>query len=288
MSSAPTPFYKTIYVKIIATVLVLYCLIWLFSPTLVKYFAKEPLAKMGLILAPESSIRLNPFLTRLTVTNLTLQKDNKTVFSTKNLALQIALHKILFDEVKIEELTIDGITVEVEKNADKLFVAGVDLSTNEEVEKVKEKPEEATKPLPYNIILSAFKLTNVNVNVLIDQNPHTAIISEFLINNIEASQIKQKANVQLKSTVDNAPLNVNASVNLDNGNGVIESDIDISRFPLADIKHLIEPLNTLSGNISFTSKQTKSKSVTHQILVNSRIFFTYLLMDLVAKNGSYR
>jgi hypothetical protein len=259
MSSVSAPIYKRIYVKIIAAVLCLYCLLWAISSPLIKHFAKAPLADMGLVLSPDSQIRYNPFLTRVTVTDLALTKNDKIVFSTQSLALQLALHKIPFDLIEIEELSINGITVDVEKESGTLFIAGVDLTPNNETEQ-KETPQktspEKAEPLPYKVILSSLALTNVDVNALLDKNKHTFNISTLYVNDIEATELKQSANIKLQSLINKAPLNVNASIDFNNGNGLIESDTHISQFPLANIKHLIEPLKQLDGSITFSSKQT--------------------------------
>ena len=254
--STSTPIYKTIYVKVIAAILVLYCLIWLFSSPLIKYFAKEPLADMGVLLSENSQIRFNPFLTRISITDLALLKKDKTVFSIQNLALQVALRKVPFDTIEIEEFAINGITVDVKQEENTLFVAGIDLSTKEETVPAEDTPTEKTEPSSYKVILKSLKLTNANVSALLEKNPHTFNITELYINNIEASQLQQSAGVILKSSLDSAPLNLNANLSFNNGDGVIESTTSLSQFPLAGIKHLITPITALEGAISFSSKQT--------------------------------
>lgn len=250
-----TPIYKKMYFKVISIVLIIYCLIWLLSSPLITYFAKEPLAEMGLVLSPESTVRFNPFLTRVTITEFSWLKDEKNVFDIQSLALQVALHKVLFDIIEIEELSINGITIDVEKDADKLFVAGIDLSSTESDEEEK-TPEESEEPLPYKVLLKSLAITNINVNALLDKNPHTYKITELYINNIEATQIQQSANIKLLSLFNDAPLNLNASLAFNNGEGLVESDILINKFPLTTINHLVEPLKQLSGTVTFSSKQT--------------------------------
>lgn len=259
MSSDSRPIYKTVLFKITATLLILYCIVWALSSPLIKYFAKEPLADMGLVLSDSSKIIYNPFLTRVTVSNLSLLKEEQTVLSSKHVALQLALHKLFIDKVVIEEFTVDGVTLEIEKEADKLIVAGVQITPKSSDEKTIKENDEAVdvskEPLPYQVLLDALVLTNTNVNVLLEKQRHQLVINELVVNNIQATESEQSASLTLQSLIDSAPLNITANLHLKNGDGGIKSDIQISEYPLTKIKHLIEPLNQLTGTLSFSSEQ---------------------------------
>ena len=254
MSTTSTPLYKKMYFKVISIVLIIYCLIWLLSSPLITHFAKEPLAEMGLVLSPESTVRFNPFLTKVTITEFSWLKDDKNVFDIQSLNLQVALHEVLFDTIEIEEFAINGVTIDIKKEADKLFVAGIDLSSTESDEE--NTPTEPEEPLPYKVLLKSFAITNINVNALLDKNSHTYKINKLFINDIEATQTQQSAKVTLLSLFNNAPLNLNANLAFNNGEGVVESDMLIDKFPLSTINHFLEPLKQLSGSLTFSSKHT--------------------------------
>ncbi len=260
MSSKSRPLYKTIFIAIVATVFTLYLLIWTLSSTVIKHFAAEPLAEMGLILSESSQITFNPFLTRVTITDLLLTKENKTVLSAKALTLQLALHKLLSDKVLIEEFLINGIDIEIEKNADKIMVAGVQIAPpveSKENSDAKEPQPETThkEPLPYQILLDALVLTNSNVNILLDGHSHKFTINKLKVSDIQATELEQIAAIDMQSLIDDAPLNITANVLLNNGNGTIKSSTEISKYPLTKILHLIKPLHELDGNVSFSSEQ---------------------------------
>jgi len=255
MSTTAVPLYKRILFKIVVAICILYCLIWIISSPLIKHFAKAPLAEYGLTLSDDTSIRFNPFLTRLSISDLTLQKDNNAVFITEHLTLQLALHKLPFDIIQLEVLSINGVTLKVEKSNNDLFVAGINTTTPKESTTSDEntQPTKTSEqgPLPYQVRLNTFTLSNTLIDVMYEGVPHKLDIKELLISNIRASQTQQAAMLQLTSLLDNAQFNVSSEVNLENNNGNITSDIEINEYSLAHIAHFIEPLDSLAGALSF-------------------------------------
>jgi len=255
MSTTTVPLYKRILFKIVVAICILYCLIWIISSPLIKHFAKAPLAEYGLTLSDDTSIRFNPFLTRLSISDLTLQKDNNAVFITEHLTLQLALHKLPFDIIQLEILSIDGVTLKVEKTSNDLFVAGINTTTPKESTTSDEntQPTKTSEqgPLPYQVRLNTFTLSNTLIDVMYEGVPHKLDIKELLISNIRASQTQQAATLQLTSLLDNAQFNVSSEVNLENNNGNITSNIEINEYSLAHIAHFIEPLDSLAGALSF-------------------------------------
>jgi len=252
--ASPSPFYKTLLFKIFAFFIILYCLIWILSSPIIKYFAKEPLAKYRLTLAPGSYISFNPFLTRVTITDLALLKNNKPVFKTEHLALQIALHKIPFDIIELEEFSINKVSVDIEKNKADLWVAGVNLTSLNTPETTKEDAT-SSQPSPYQVKLHSLALSNSTVNILYNGAEHTFAIQELLINKINASQSQQSAELKLNSSLDGATVMLASDVNLKDNKGTISNDIKISDYSLSKIKHFIEPVTMLDGLLSLSSTQ---------------------------------
>lgn len=261
MSFRALPFYKRLLIIISASIFILYCLIWVLSSPIIKHFAKEPLAEYGLTLSEEASISFNPFLTRVDVTNLALLKDNVPVLKAKELAVQIALHKIPFNVLKVEEFLIDGVLVKINKNESDLFVAGVNITPEETEPAIDESSTEETanetptEPSPYQVQLHELIVSNTVIDALVDGYPHQFTIKDLLINDIKASQTQQSASLKLTSLFDNAAININSQLNLKNNEGTISNNISVSEYSLEKIKHFVEPLETLSGLFSFSSTQ---------------------------------
>ena len=266
MPSKSLPLYKRILYTILAFIFTLYCLIWVLSSPIIKHFAKEPLAEYGLTLSSDSTISFNPFLTRITVADLALLKDNSPVLKAEQLALQLALHKIPFDIIKLEEFSIKGVVVNIEKTNDDLWVAGVNLTpksaeldpqTKPEIEEATEKNKESTptEPSPYQVQLDNLVLSNTTIDILLNGSPHTFDIKELLISNINASQTQQSANLKLNALFDKAAIKLTSEFNLQNNEGDISSKLIVSKYSLNNIKHLIEPVESLDGLFSFSSNQ---------------------------------
>ncbi|WP_076417714.1 DUF748 domain-containing protein [Colwellia sp. UCD-KL20] len=266
MPSKSLPLYKRILFTILAFIFALYCLIWVLSSPIIKYFAKEPLAEYGLTLSSDSTISFNPFLTRITVADLTLLKDNSPVLKAEQLALQLALHKLPLDIIKLEEFSINGVVVNVEKTNDDLWVAGVNLTPKSTEIDHQNKPEvtdtvktdkesTSTEPLPYQVQLENLVLSKTTIDILLNGSPHTFDIKELLISNIKASQTQQSANLKLNALFDKAAIKLTSELNLQNNEGYIGSDLIVSKYSLNNIKHLIEPVESLDGLFSFSSNQ---------------------------------
>jgi|GEM_PF-719019 len=249
-----SPFYKTLLFKIFAFFIILYCLIWVLSSPIIKYFAKEPLAKYGLTLAPGSYISFNPFLTRVTVADLELLKNNKPVFKAGHLILQVALHKIPFDIIELEKLSMNKVSVDIEKNKVDLWVAGINLTSLNPPETTKEDTT-SSQPAPYQVKLDSLALSNSTINILYNGAKHTFAIQELLINKINANQNEQSAELKLTSSLDGATIILASNLNLKDNKGSINNDIKISKYSLSKIKHFIEPVEMLDGLLSFNSTQ---------------------------------
>jgi len=266
MSFRALPFYKRLLIIILASIFVLYCLIWVLSSPIIKHFAKEPLAEFGLTLSDDARISFNPFLTRVDVKNLALLKNNEPVFKAKELAVQIALHKIPFSVIKLEEFLIDGVLVKINKNENDLFVAGVNLtpeSTEQTTNEIttQEQSENNTsndapaEPSSFEVQLEELLLSNTLIDALVDGHPHQFTIKSLLISDVKASQTLQSATVKLSSILDDATININTKLDLKNNQGNINNSIEVSKYSLVKIKHFIEPVETLNGLVSLSSTQ---------------------------------
>ena len=98
-----------------------YSLIWIFTPTATRFYSSEllklTLNQNHLVLSDASSIRYNPFLSHLTISDLTLTKETpsgEAVLSIEELSLKVSLYKLIVDEFEITEFEIDGLFLNVD------------------------------------------------------------------------------------------------------------------------------------------------------------------------------
>lgn len=283
MSSPAKPLHQRLLFKIAAVIFVLYCLIWVLSSPIIKHFAKEPLAEYGLTLSDDAHISYNPFLTRITVLDLALTKDKSEVLTADHLVLQLALHKVPFNVIELEEFLVDGVRVKINKNKEDLVIAGVNIpptaeestkdQTQEESSVKSDENSTETTPSPYEVQLENLVISNTVLDTLVEGYPHQFTIENLLISDIQASQTQQSATLVLNALLDEAAININGQVKLKDNIGSINSDLKVSKYSLSKIKHFIEPLESLSGELSFASAQniTLSSEGIQLVLKNTEL-----------------
>jgi len=253
-------------IKFIAFFIGLYLLIWMISSPVIKHFATQPLADLGLHLSDDSSISFNPFLMQLTIKDLTLLKEQTKVAAVKRLDAQLALHKLIVDKIEFQKFAIAGLFIKVEQLNEALTIAGISLPStpaNSEVNSDSSNSEPQTKKaadFPYQIILPKLSVTNSTLAVNIDNNEHTIELNELLITNLVATTQQQSASLTLTALIDQANFNLAITAAFDQGIGEITSALALNSYPLNKLNHFIKPLTTLDGLFTFDSNQQLSIS----------------------------
>ncbi len=254
-----SPIYFSKPVKIITTLFIgLYLLIWAISSPLSKYFITPVLAEQGLTLSSDTSIRYNPFMSQLTVSDLTLylNKEEK-VLSINELSVRLTLFRLLFDKIVISKFQLDNAYIKIKKTATQLVIAGIDLnkqnSKNESQEKI---TETEPKSFDYQLILPKLDFSQVNIDIENNNNSHQVVINNLLVTQVKASEQSQQANINLKSIIDGTELTLDADASFEQGQGVINTQLAIIDYPIAKLQRYVEDLSELSGAFSLVSEQS--------------------------------
>ncbi|WDE13423.1 DUF748 domain-containing protein [Thalassomonas haliotis] len=192
--------------------LTIYCLIWLLSPVASRYFINDILAPQKLVLSDESSIRYNPFLSKLSLKNLTLSPAadrEKALFRLDSLVVRIRLYQLLFDRLHINEFNLDGLFLDIRQSENKLEVAGFTLprASDKPAEDVAQE-QEPTQDFPYTLVLPALKVTNSSLAFSLPQGQHEFAIDNLVISDVEATASRQDFSVSLSSKLDQAPFSL--------------------------------------------------------------------------------
>lgn len=253
-----SPSFLSKLVKIIAaTFLGIYLIIWAISSPLSKYFIKPMLLEQGLTLSSGSSISYNPFLSQLTISDLTLftHQDEKKekVFSIGELKVRLTLFKLLSDKVFISKFELNDAYLKVVKTPSQLIIAGIDLNKESDKKPTKEVTE--SEPLLYQLILPQLTLNQFKIDINNDEKPHHITIEVLLISQVTADQSSQNALLNLKSEIDETPFGIEAKAEFEQGQGEISSQLSIRNYPIEKIQPYITDLSALSGLLSFSSKQ---------------------------------
>ena len=181
-------------------VLALYLAIWALSPYVANHFIAKALSEHQLELADSSSVRYNPFLSKLTLDSLAIHNVSGDVFTLSSLTLQISAYQLLSNEVNVTELLIDGVYIVINKQQDQLQVAGIDipLDSNKALTAVRSEPVPAAKitepktaaqdsvqasaEQALQLIMPKMRLINSTVKIIEGEKTHTLNIQDLDIN----------------------------------------------------------------------------------------------------------
>ncbi len=259
-STKKSPRYFSKIIKIITVLFIsLYLIIWAISSPLSKYFIEPILAEQGLTLSTDASIRYNPFLSQLTVSDLTLYiEKNEKVFSVEELNIRLTLFRILFDKIVISEFSLANAYIKIDKTEEQLVIAGIDL--NKEAPNPEEKVEESTEteatPFNYQVILPTLDFSQINIDIKNDDKPHQIAINSLLITQVKATTQSQQASLNLQSVIDGTSLKLSADASFEQGQGEVSSQLSIKDYPLAKLKPYVKDLTELSGSFSLATQQS--------------------------------
>jgi hypothetical protein len=246
-----------------------FTLIWLISSPVAKHFISPILAEYKLQLSDEASIRFNPFLMRITLSDINLlsTKDNKheTVFALEELKLQVALWQLAFDKIVLSKFSLNQGTLKITQHDGNLVIAGVEIpssdkkvqTTEQETNKIAHEP---TSPFPYQLVLPHFLLSQFHIQIEIDaqqqkENIHHIEIKQLALSQIKATEAYQEGNLALTALIDKTNLVFSANTHLTSGEGDINSSIHLENYPLGKLARYVEQLSELNGSLSFKSQQ---------------------------------
>ena len=264
---------------LLALYLGIFLCIWLISSPVAKHFIKPILAEHQLQLSDDSSIRFNPFLMRITLSDIDLSstksKQQYTVFSLEELTLQVALWQLAFDKIALSEFSLTRGTLKVIQHDDHLIIAGITIppSTEDAELNIDQTAEQASPQLneeiidepatslPYQLVLPDFLLSQFVIEIEIDsqklQNKtHHIEIKQLALSQIKATETKQEGHLALTALVDETHLSLTANTQLVSGKGDIQSNLLINNYPIEKLAPYVEQLTELKGSLSFTSQQT--------------------------------
>ncbi len=245
-----------------ALYLSIFFIIWAMSSPVAKYFIKPILTSHQLALSEQTTIRFNPFLSELSVRNLSLvstKKQSSTpTLSVKKFTVRISLHELLFDTVHITKFILSEANLVVSRNKNTLLIAGVEIPTDDSTNIEQENP-----PLTffYQLLIPHFQLEQINIEVTDEaitqiDNSHLLTIEKLTVKDLLATPEEQQASIQLQALVDNAMLTVTGDATFNQGKGKINSTTSLTQYPIAKLQQYMSELSVRSGKLSIESEQT--------------------------------
>ena len=242
----------------------LYGLIWLLTPTIARLYSSEilklALSENSLVLSEGTSIRYNPFISHLTISDLTLNKGNdidEAVLSIEQLDFKVSLYKLFTDQFHIAEFEINGLFLKVNIESDNIEIAGINLSNLSSSNSTALEPKVLKEDASALIIkMAQSNLYNTKIDINFNGEQHHLDISALTFEQLYADHQEQNVRVILDATFDNAPLTLNLNTQLNNGVGSITSYTDISDLDVSHLNKLLpDHMTSLTGRLSYKGEQ---------------------------------
>lgn len=254
-------------------VLALYLAIWALSPYVANHFIAKALSEHQLELADSSSVRYNPFLSKLTLDSLAIHNVSGDVFTLSSLTLQISAYQLLSNEVNVTELLIDGVYIVINKQQDQLQVAGIDIPLDSNKALTAESSEtvpaakitepktaaqdsvQASAEQALQLIMPKMRLINSTVKIIEGEKTHTLNIQDLDINVTKVTPSLQNLSLSLLADFNQSDISLTASTDLHDELGDISFDIDVAEIDLHKFNHFLNPhFNLANGYISYQGK----------------------------------
>jgi len=254
-----SPIYFSKPVKVITSLFIgLYLVIWAISSPVSKHFITPVLIEQGLTLSPDTSIHYNPFMSQLTISDLTLYgNEEKKVLALDELTIRLTLFRLLFDKIVISKFQLDNAYIHIKKTEKELVVAGINLNKENAPN---DKQEKEAQPEPssfdYQLILPLLDLSQLTIELENNNIPHQIVINNLVVTQVKATEQSQQANVNLQSVIDGTELTLQASASFNQGQGEIDTQLSITDYPIAKLQSYVEGVSKLSGAFSLVSKQS--------------------------------
>ncbi|NQZ25759.1 MAG: DUF748 domain-containing protein [Colwellia sp.] len=298
-------FTHKIFKVLLALYLGLFFLIWLISSPIAKHFIAPILAEQQLHLSDDASIRFNPFLMRLTLSDIDVisskNEQPESVFSLAKLELQVELWQLAFDKIVVSEFSLIQGHLKVTQDDKQLVIAGIEITDEVKAEEAAAEEiietfvEDTQENTPYQLVLPKFLLQQFSIEIAINtgsqkSKSHLIEIEQLALNQIKANEIQQTGSFLLTALIDKTQLNLSANMELTAGKGEINSTVRLESYPIENLARYIEQLTNLKGSLSFNSQQslTIGEQGVNFRLNNAKLTIQKMLLGLPEQNFSLK
>jgi len=255
----------------------IYLSIWALSPFIANHFIAQYLEQHQLELKSQSTIRYNPFLSRLTIDSLVVKNQKADVLSLSSLSLEISAYQLISRKLNVTELLIDGLYLVVDKQAESLSIAGIRISTVEET--ITEEPgieqavsvspnpdlpssglsnseaqssEAQNTELDFQLLMPEMRLTDSKIEIIESGQLHTLKLNDIALHVNKITPNLQTLSLSLLAEFNKADIVISASTDIVNQLGQISFDVDVENVDMHKFSHFFTPQVTLkNGFVSY-------------------------------------
>jgi len=267
---------KKVGVGIAGLVILLYFAVWIFSPMVARWQLNKLLNPVNLQLTEDATIRLNPFLLKVSISDILLQRleTGQAVASLNHAVVNVNAFGLFFNELELEELAFNDIDILALKDESMVEIAGFVLQTPNQTpsgESIVESESSATtennparvqdahENKPWQVLAQTINLNDLAISFTNHGYEHQVVLKTLALDNITMSASQQVITLRLQALLDEAPLSVNFQMNNQSTEGQLSLDLQLQAFALARIAYLAKNyLDDLSGNLSLDFSQRLS------------------------------
>lgn len=237
----------------------LYCLIWLLSPVILRAAINHYGLPKSMHLTAESTIRYNPFLAHLSISDLVLKgAADKTEVELSSLEFELHLYQLFFDKIYIPEFQINTVSTSLTIQDSKVVIAGFNLLDNKNIkqgEGVKAEPNTNNVAFPYQVIVPTLQLTNLTTAIDYQGHQYVFVIEKLAIDNSLYSEQKQSLALDLSARLNDAPISVKLTTTLNDKQGSTDIEVSLKDLPLESVRPFTQEIITdLEGKIGVSAK----------------------------------
>ncbi|MFT5636031.1 MAG: hypothetical protein ACI89T_001486 [Cognaticolwellia sp.] len=247
-------YFKRLIQILVISFIVIYAFIWLLSPTIIRYAINTYGLPKPLLLTDTSSIRYNPFIAHLTISDLEVKTNEQaSALKLQSLNAELHLYQLFFDKIYVAEFTLNGIFIPVTVNESSLNIAGVELMSEDPESDPQADP--VSTDFPYQIIVPELSLTNAHIELLYFSQKHNIELDSFYLQNILLSQNVQDIKLNLVSHLNGAPIEIAIDGSLLKQQGEINVELKAKNIELSAAMPFLPPsILSLDGKVSYESK----------------------------------
>ncbi len=265
-------------VKIVATIGICIAVVFLSLPFAAKTYLQKWLLENGADSAIVEKVRVNLFTGVAALEGVNVTKNNTTVFSDATIYLNVGLKNLLGHEALLQEVTLAGILVDIERTEDgslrigSYTIAAEQAGTDSER---KDIAEQVKADNPWILRASTIDIQDVTVRYREPGLTVELLIEEALIERINTDPNDTDGNLTLKGTVNGAPINLDLNALVVAPQIDVQGNVSLADFPLADLADFLgeylKPFNGtagLDGKVSFTMTENSDLQVAYDGMIH--------------------
>ena len=229
-------------------------LILILIPVGIQYGISYLLKQQGASSAQVEDINLNLFAGTFELTNLTLQVTGYDSASIGRISTNLNMIDLVASKIVIDELYVQNVSANILKNPDGVIsIGGLQLPTEQADETKTTKTTGDGEPLAFAV--NKLALQKISISYQEPDFQQRLTVNDMTLSNIKSWEPDSTAELQAELSLDNAPLNVAAKLNLFDDSRKLKGQLSLTSLPFKPYaKFYRDYLSNLEGELTLTSE----------------------------------